>query len=360
MRLIALALVLLPASFAQPALESGKDIYRSACAACHGANGKGAEQTTVGFRLPLPDFTDCNFAAREPDSDWIAITHRGGPARGFSTIMPAFEEALTREQIEKVVEYIRGFCREPPWPRGDLNLPRALVTEMAFVEDEAVITTAIGAEDGAAVQSRIVYEKRFGARNNFEAVIPVGFQRPTGAHWRGGIGDLTLGVKRTLLANLRTGSIFAASGEVTLATGNQARGFGKGVTIFEPFVAFGQMLPSDSFLQFQSGVEIPTHEDDAGREFFWRGTVGRTFAQGGGLGRAWSPMVEFLAARELETGARTEWDVLPQFQVTLSRRQHIMANFGVRVPAVNRGSRPVQFVFYLLWDWFDGGLRDGW
>jgi hypothetical protein len=24
------------------------------------------------------------------------------------------------------------------------------------------------------------------------------------------------------------------------------------------------------------------------------------------------------------------------------------------------GDRPSRFVFYFLWDWFDGGLTDGW
>jgi hypothetical protein len=24
------------------------------------------------------------------------------------------------------------------------------------------------------------------------------------------------------------------------------------------------------------------------------------------------------------------------------------------------GLRPTQVFFYLIWDWFDGGLRDGW
>jgi hypothetical protein len=71
-------------------------------------------------------------------------------------------------------------------------------------------------------------------------------------------------------------------------------------------------------------------------------------------------MIEVLADRELESGARTNWDIVPQMQVTLSARQHIMANLGVRVPANNTSGRPVQIVFYLLWDWFDGGLREGW
>jgi len=51
---------------------------------------------------------------------------------------------------------------------------------------------------------------------------------------------------------------------------------------------------------------------------------------------------------------------VPQFQVTLNTRQHIMANFGVRIPLDKPGTRSTQFAFYLLWDWFDGGLRDGW
>jgi hypothetical protein len=93
---------------------------------------------------------------------------------------------------------------------------------------------------------------------------------------------------------------------------------------------------------------------------FWRVAAGKTFAQGKGFGRIWTPIVEFLADRELETGAKTNWDVLPQFQVSLSKRQHILANLGVRFPINNRLGRSTEVVFYLLWDWFDGGLRDGW
>ena len=79
-----------------------------------------------------------------------------------------------------------------------------------------------------------------------------------------------------------------------------------------------------------------------------------------GFGRLWSPMVEVLADRELISGEKTNWDLLPQMQVTLSRRQHIRANVGVRFPVNNTSSRSTQVMFYLLWDWFDGGLREGW
>jgi hypothetical protein len=71
-------------------------------------------------------------------------------------------------------------------------------------------------------------------------------------------------------------------------------------------------------------------------------------------------MFEFLAARDLVDNAKTNWDVLPQMQVTISKRQHIRANLGVRIPVNNTPGRQVQVMFYLLWDWFDGRLNEGW
>jgi hypothetical protein len=73
--------------------------------------------------------------------------------------------------------------------------------------------------------------------------------------------------------------------------------------IFEPFVAFGQILPGDSFVQAHAALELPADSGKAPREALWRVAAGRTFAQDGGSGRAWSPMVELLAARELRSGS---------------------------------------------------------
>jgi hypothetical protein len=30
------------------------------------------------------------------------------------------------------------------------------------------------------------------------------------------------------------------------------------------------------------------------------------------------------------------------------------------VPMTERDSRATELVFYLLWDWFDGGVLEGW
>jgi hypothetical protein len=71
-------------------------------------------------------------------------------------------------------------------------------------------------------------------------------------------------------------------------------------------------------------------------------------------------MLELLAARELDDGEPTRWDIVPQVQVSLSRRQHILLNVGVRLPLNERDERNPTVMTYLLWDWFDGGLFSGW
>jgi hypothetical protein len=349
-----------PVDAAQAArpVRSGEQLYRAACAACHGNDGAGVAQAVVGFDIPLPDFTDCSFATREPTADWFAITRTGGPARAFDRRMPAFGDALGEDDIERTLEHVRTFCGDSAWPRGELNLPRPLVTEKAYPEDEAVLTTSLGTGDDRAISNQFLYERRFGARNQFEVAVPLAAHRRDDGRWQSGMGDVAVAVKRVLAHSLRRGYVLSATGEVVLPTGKETQGLGKGTTVFEPFMTFGQLLPINAFVHVQVGAEIPKDRDFA-TEAFWRTAIGRTFEQGR-FGRSWSPMIEVLGAREMESGERALWDVVPQMQVTLSKRQHIMLNGGVRVPLNDRRERSAQVIVYLLWDWFDGGLLDGW
>ena len=336
-----------------------RQLYQASCAACHGADGAGASRTHVGFETPLPDFTDCGFATREPDADWLAITYAGGPVRAFHRMMPAFGAALTEQELQQTLDYIRTFCRDKSWPRGELNLPRALVTEKAYPEDEVVFTTDIALEGRAAIMNEFVYEKRLGARSQYEVAIPFGVVERSEGDWTGGMGDIALGFKRALLHSVASGTIFSGSFEMIVPTGDEDDGLGSGTVILEPFLTFGQLLPAAAFLQLQAGVELPLDRNRKREEGFWRGALGKSFSEGR-WGRTWSPMVELLGAREFVAGAPTLWDVVPQVQVTLSTRQHIMANVGVRVPINQTQTRSAQMWIYLLWDWFDGGLLQGW
>ena len=343
-------------------LKSGREIYRAGCAGCHGPAGQGAPPSTTAFERPrtFPDFTRCDQTTIEDNNVWKNIIRDGGPARGFSPIMPSFSGVLTPEQINLVVVYLRGFCTEKGWPRGELNPPLALNTEKAYPEGEEVIKTSLNAQGGPGVSSVIIHEQRLGKRSQIEVAVPVNFQRPSPGLWYGGFGDVGIGVKRVMFDSLRTGSLFSLFGGVTLPTGSTLRGLGGGTTQFESYAAYTQLLPVKSFLQFQLGGMMPTDTYKVPQSIYFRSVVGKSFNQGHGFGRMWSPMMEFVSNRNIETGASTDWDVVPQMQVTLSKRQHIRFNAGVSVPATNTQGRQIQVMFYVLWDWLDGRLLEGW
>ena len=365
---MAVAMAWMPASGQTPqdfAALTDAQLYQAACAGCHGTDGRGLDRALVAFEEPLPDFTDCNFATREPDADWTAIAHQGGPTRGFSPMMPAFGAALSVEQIRRIVGHIRTLCREPDWPRGELNLPRALLAEKAFPEDEWVIEADADFAEQSGVAGQFVWEQRFGPRSQFELVIPYGWVElpatggPLGAtRWSSGFGDLVLGVKHAAYVANEAGRILALGAEVVLPTGDEAKGLGADGTKTEGFLSFGQALPSDAFVQAQAGAEIPLH-DGGEKEAFGRLVVGRTFTSGA-WGRSWTPMVEVQAKRELEGGVPTAIDVVPQLQVSLNTRQHVLANVGLLVPAAETSGRSVRLLAYVLLDWFDGGFFEGW
>jgi mono/diheme cytochrome c family protein len=354
-----------PAQDVPPAnlnLNTGQEVYDAACVACHGPDGKGMPDTTVAFQKPstFPDFTQCDQTTPELNKDWKATIRDGGAGRGFSRIMPSFGQALTSKQIEDVVQYLRGFCTDKKWPRGEFNVPLAQFTEKAFPEDEVIITSRLNAQRTPGVTNDIISENTFGARSQLEVDVPIDFIRSAPGLWHGGAGDATIGLKQVIFANLDRGSILSGFGGIIVPSGSTAHGFGSGVTQFETFAAFAQLLPSESFVQLQAGTGQPTDTSKAPRSLFWRSAFGKTFRQSNGLGRMWTPMVEVVANKNFLPHTTPDWDIVPQFQVTLSQRQHVRINLGTSIPVTNTSDRPIQAVFYVLWDWFDGSLLKGW
>ena len=341
--------------------RNGERIYKAGCIACHGELGKGAAQSSTEFTRPstFPDFTQCSQTTAEANAAWKAVIVHGGPSRGFSTIMPAFGELLSSPDIDDVIAYLRGFCTNPHWPRGELNLPRALVTEKAYPEDEFVVSTAANVSGAPGFVTDYIHEQRFGVKNQIEVDLPL-HNADQNHQWESGIGDMTFGVKRVMYSNLHTGSILSLQGGILPPTGDSKRGFGSGTTTFEPFAAFDQLFPTNTFVQFQMGADLPRHPDISPQSIFYRTAIGQTIAPDHMLGRMWSPMVEFLATRNLMDGAKTDWDVLPEMQVTISRRQHVRAAVGVRTPFTDTRGRTPQLNVYVLWDWADGKLWGGW
>ena len=182
-----------------PDAKAGEVIYKTGCIACHGSEGKGAPQSMTVFKRPdtFPDFTDCAGTTPEPNGNWKAVIVHGGPSRGLSQIMPAFGDLLTDKQINDVVAYMRGFCKNVHHdPLGELNLPRALVTEKAFPENEIVVSTAASASGAPTWTTDVIDERTIiDARTQLETDVPVNYADQN-HNWTEGLGDITLGVKR--------------------------------------------------------------------------------------------------------------------------------------------------------------------
>lgn len=374
---VATALIFLVPSRGQPqdhrstaaplAASSGTKIYQANCATCHGQDGRGSRPENTGLDIPLPDFTDCAFTSRETERDWGGIVSQGGPVRAFDERMPAFGGVLTEVDIERVVRHVKQFCRDNSWPPGELNFPRAILTEKAYPENELLLISGVTLEGPAEVTGKLIYEQRVGARSQFEVIAPFGVtrrsdseRRATGlGRWGRGLGDVAFGFKHVVFHSPSSETIASLGAEFAIPTGSPAEGMGKDTYLFEPFMTIGQGLSSLGFVQLQAGIGLPFDESRASKELYGRIALGRMFTYGR-FGRFWVPMFELQSVRELSNDAVAAWGFMPQIQLAISKRKHVRANFGVLMPMNDLASRPMQSMGYLLWDWYDGGLSEGW
>jgi|SRR5580704_2471679 cytochrome c6 len=92
--LFAVAMVFSTRSFA----DDGADTFKSKCATCHGADGKGS--TAMGKALKLRDLSSAD-VQKQSDADMVNIVTNGKDK------MPKYDGKLTKEQINDVVKYVR-------------------------------------------------------------------------------------------------------------------------------------------------------------------------------------------------------------------------------------------------------------
>jgi mono/diheme cytochrome c family protein len=98
-RILTLSAILCLAALAAPSFgQSAAELYKSKCAMCHGADGKGA--TPMGAKIGVRAFQS-PVVAKETDAEMFTLT-KDGKAK-----MPAYKGKLTDDQIKELVKYIR-------------------------------------------------------------------------------------------------------------------------------------------------------------------------------------------------------------------------------------------------------------
>ncbi len=358
MRWIQTALLLAPllvptCATADDSNPSGKEIYEGACASCHGADGRGAPQGTA-ISVPLPDFTDCSFITREGDGNWRYLLAHGGEGLGLSPQMPAFGGVLNEPEIQAALDYIRAFCHDRRWPRGELNFRRLLITGKAFPEDEALLIEDFtkGRNGVRDWSTELAVERRVGARGQVELTVPFAAHDVTDGAATGGVGDITLAYSQVLYADLPSLTIFAAGLDLVLPTGDRARGLGDGTVSFEPSLLAGKQIRSLA-IQGQINGVAPVDEIRADRGVRYRLAFSYPLSP---LKQAWVPSVEVEALQNV-TAKQHNLFVTPEIYKGLSKRGHIAVAVGAQIPVAGDAD-PFEYrvLAFLLWEYTDGGL----
>lgn len=82
-----------------------EDLFRTNCARCHGADGRG--ETPLGHTFKAPDFTDNEWWRKHSDitstKRLVSIVTNGKAG------MPAFGKKLKSSEIQRLVNYVRRF-----------------------------------------------------------------------------------------------------------------------------------------------------------------------------------------------------------------------------------------------------------
>jgi cytochrome c6 len=97
--LAALAFVSVPAQ----AQDAGAATYKTKCAACHGADGKG--ETSIGKTNKIRDLSSAD-VQQQSDADLTGIITTG---KGK---MPAYGKSLKPDQVKELVTYIRSLAKK--------------------------------------------------------------------------------------------------------------------------------------------------------------------------------------------------------------------------------------------------------
>ncbi len=158
----AVALYTYTLSYSEPHLASGKAIYETECARCHGelGLGDGPDVATESIR-DIGSLADTSEMVFLSDDNMTTII-----AEGAGTAMPAYTDVLTAEEIAAVVAYTRTLSLQEPEPRiistdgqvtgivtngtADAGIPGDLVIELHMIDatlNQTTFTTTIDADN---------------------------------------------------------------------------------------------------------------------------------------------------------------------------------------------------------------------
>lgn len=332
-------------------LDRGAELFAANCATCHGVDGWPDPDSPLvkGLGVVPADFSDALFNSREGEGEWTLVVTHGGPALGFSEVMPAFGETLSAEDVGNVLAYIKTLGGEHDYPDGSLNLFLPVRTKKAFPEDEWVWKQRYTSQDGDdAWKNTLEYEFRIGQR--WQGVLEVNHTYKGGD---GEFGHFEPGFKYVLSHDKQKGSIYTLGVQagVPLNSGEHWE--------FLPYLAMGRVINDEWIFQGSARLKMDLEDSDHGSAEF-AGIVHWVHTP---WPRSVFPGLEMVAEVPFETAPgedSVQFSILPQARIGISKRGHVALNVGLELPLNERDRYDWQAYVYLIWDFADGGFFEAW
>jgi mono/diheme cytochrome c family protein len=330
-----------------PRLAQGRLVYREACAACHGDDGRG--NPAWESRVPAPNLATGASTAERADH-WQAIVAKGGRAFGLASEMPAYGETLTREEIASAVAYLRSLCRSADrYPPGELNPRRLLATPKAFPENEVGVQAshALNRTSDTLLHARL--EGRFGPRLGYGLSLPI---RPedTAFDEFAGVGNVSAELSAVVAFSPKRGRIASLGLEAEAPTGSLPRNLGTKTWVWKPSAAIGQAW-GDGRTAAQAALvaELPAELRRQDRQLLYLFGISRSL---GAPKTSWVPALELSG---VVNRRRHFWrhELLVEISRPLNRLGHVVAAAGVRTP-LGRSFGPTRLEGHVLWDFSEG------
>ena len=337
----------LPLTLQAADIESGKSVYASNCAVCHGANGSPDPVSPVvkGLGVIPADLSDPLFNSREPSADWEMVVKYGGHAMGLAAQMPAHKDALDDGQIADVMAYIKSIVDTSAYPPGEMNLFLPIRTKKAFPEDEIVFHGKVTNREGENVHKNVLeIEKRVGRAG--QVILELVHKKDEMVNE---LAEVELGYKQALSWS----KTHILSGAVVYAIPvNSTDGDGE----LQTYLAFGKAISASWIFQSSLRLKFPI-EDGGDGAVELAGIVHYVHSP---WPRRVFPALEVVAEQPFDSSnGDLEWTAMPQVRIGLTRGGHVALNLGVELPLSDQ-SWDEQYYITLLWDFADGSFFKGW
>ncbi|MEW6312652.1 MAG: cytochrome c [Pseudomonadota bacterium] len=93
------------------AKEGAADNYKTYCVQCHGMEGNGKGVNIRDMSVQPRDHTDAKSMSGRSDAELFKVIKEGGPAIDKSVLMPPWGDTLSDEEIQDLVQHLRGLCK---------------------------------------------------------------------------------------------------------------------------------------------------------------------------------------------------------------------------------------------------------